>query len=162
MTCALALMVLGGLVLSFAPSTAQISGVISDDGSANSGRRVSMVSALDVGEIEGKRFANSQAMQAFYDARDNKPYWVKPLFNARADDILNVLEASWTHGLNPAHYHVEELQELDGALSLLNRTQRELLLMDGFVRYVQDLSGIRVDPKGLKVEPASWKQKLSE
>ena len=55
------------------------------------------------------------------------------------------MEASWTHGLNPLQYHVPEMRALLEQGDKESLYALELLVSDAVVRYVRDLSAMRVD-----------------
>lgn len=123
---------------------------------------VSLNRALKRGRIGRKKFDDPEAMKQFYAARHNEPYWMSDSgVYTRAVEFTEALEKSWTHGLNPYTYHTKRIQELINAGSFLKKAELELLLTDAFVRYARDLSGMRVDDEGMKVDGESWQQRIS-
>ncbi|MEM6780875.1 MAG: L,D-transpeptidase family protein [Pseudomonadota bacterium] len=102
--------------------------------------------ALDKGKINNIHFADSDGLRRFYEGREFEPIWVN-IGRGQTRKVSSALEAfekSWTHGLNPENYHVYEISQLlerddDEALFML-----ELLTSDASVRYVRDLSSMRV------------------
>lgn len=97
-----------------------------------------------------------EALQAFYARRQGEAYWTRrSSLNRNARDFLDVIEESWTHGVNPYAYHFEALQADP------HHFHAEILLSDAFVRYGQDLSGIRVNPKAFKSHQRYWQQPMT-
>lgn len=100
-----------------------------------------------------------EAIVLFYEARHFKPIWVNsygPLERGR--EFMDILGASWTHGLNPYSYHYAEIDALLNQNDPQKLADLELLMTDAYVRLGQDLSGIRVDPKSLNSAKHFWKQ----
>ncbi len=123
---------------------------------------ISMGNALKTGRVGSKKFADRQAMQVYYEQRENRPYWLSNTGRAsRAEEFLEILENSWTHGLNPNHYHIDEIRKIIEKGDRFKKAELELLLTDAFVRYARDLSGIRVDPKAIKLDPEDWRKPMS-
>ena len=59
---------------------------------------------------------------------------------------------------------IKKILDKDGWLTDLNPSQStslELLLSEGYIRYVQDMTGMRVDAKALGLEAKDWRQALS-
>ena len=92
-------------------------------------------------------FSDSEAMDDFYSARGHAPIWTGGKDLAKATEALRVLESSWTQGLNPSSYHVEEIRNLLERPILTDKARLELLLTDAAIRYGRDLSGMRFDPE---------------
>ena len=148
-----------GLLISFGPSMAQLYESKLDQ-SAFLMTNVSLNNALNLEHASDARFLDREALQGFYDARLNQPFW---LSNSgpykRADKFVETLENSWAHGLNPANYHLQEIQGLMRKTRLEDHAQLELLLTDAFVRYARDLSGIRIDPSAFPIlDKNSWRK----
>ena len=147
--------------MSFGTSMAQLYDVRLD-GSSFLMTNVSLSNALVAGTIGKDEFIDHQALKVFYQSRHDQPYWVGTLGpKSHAKELLGVLENAWTHGLNPAHYHVEEIRALIEKPGFTPQLELELTLTDAFIRYARDLSGIRVDPSSLKVDGESWRQPKS-
>lgn len=120
---------------------------------------ISLRNALGQGRIQNTGFYDKQAMQGFYDALDHKTYWVQGNeLIPQADTILGILQNSWTHGLNPDNYHVPELETLFSRESISDKARLELLLTDAVVRYMRDVSGMRIDPDKINQEAEYWQQ----
>ncbi len=123
--------------------------------------RISMGNALEAGRVGGKNFSDGQAMQVFYQTRHNQPYWTGNSGpSEQAERFLAVLEDSWTHGLNPYSYHIEDIRALLKRPGLTGKARLELFLTDAFVRYAQDLTGMRIEGKAMKLDPDHWRQSM--
>src|SRR5688572_4534751 len=49
------------------------------------------------------------AIESFYTARGNEPYWTTLTGpQGKAKEFIQTIENSWKHGLNPYTYHLEE------------------------------------------------------
>lgn len=121
---------------------------------------ISLPGALEVGKLPDQKFKDADALRAFYAARGNEPVWTARYGRRhyKAEQVLKVLEASWTHGLNPSKYHVERIQKLITQPGEPERAELELLVSDGLVRYARDLTGMRVDPGDYKQKARYWRQ----
>lgn len=120
----------------------------------------SISTALKIGHsAESTPFAAPAAMNAFYDARGEKPYWVGS-FGVRkaAKELTRKFETSWTHALNPERYHLSEIKALMESRTPAQQARLELLLTDGYIRYVQDLTGMRVNAASQGLEAEHWEQ----
>lgn len=100
------------------------------------------------------------AVHSLYEKRDFRPIWTrldrKPGRNY--DVLLERLEASWTHGLNPDQYRVQLLRELADKRSATAVATRELLASDALIRYVSDLVGPRTMDKRTAHEKYGWRE----
>lgn len=101
---------------------------------------------LESGRLNGVRLVDPSGMKVFYGGREFEPLWVKLRSGSsrKAKNAYEVLEKSWTHGLNPENYHLVEISPLleredEDALFAL-----EVLMSDAVIRYVRDLSSMRV------------------
>lgn len=109
------------------------------------------------------------ALEDFYARRNGEPFWLnRNRLNKQAAILIEAIQNSWTHGLNPETYHWSRIAGLTGPKvkagkriplendSLMNF---ELMLTDSFVRYISDLSGMRVKASALGLETAHWRQR---
>ena len=120
--------------------------------------KVSLGNALKAGRIGKTRFHDGKAMRVYYGTRENRSFWMGHRSGLeRAKKFLDVLEISWIHGLNPYNYHIEEIRARIESPNMLKKAELELLLTDAFMRYARDLSGIRVNPKSIKLDPKDWR-----
>lgn len=104
-------------------------------------------------------------IDTYYLTRQGEPLWLsgKRLSDA-GKTVLNTLEQSWSHGLNPELYYVSDIEHImqsdyAGDSELLLKL--ELLMTSGLVRYIQDLSGMRVDAHALQLRPKDWNMRIS-
>lgn len=107
---------------------------------------------------------NSKAIDTFYTQREGKPYWLENSeITNNAKSLISVIEQAWSNGLNPNVYHYQELIDFKNADSLNENEQLnfEVTLTDAFIKYVRDLSGMRVKASELDLEPAQWRQRIS-
>ncbi len=120
--------------------------------------RAPLSKALNVHRMKQGRFIDNAALIEFYAQRDNKLLWVGDGgLNSQGYELSRVLNYSWTHGLNPANYHVERVKKLQEAKSRSSKIKLELFLTDALVRYGRDLSGLRIDGTKIKLNPEHWK-----
>ncbi len=120
---------------------------------------VSLSSALSAGGAYDLKEQN--VLKVFYAGRQNKPYWIDEFkVNKQARELLEVLESSWKHGLNPDNYHVRELRSSLNMGRLLKGASLELLLSDAFIHYVRDISGMRINPEALGWGAQGWVQPM--
>jgi len=119
--------------------------------------QASLSRALDTYRIAG--LYDQGAIQAFYNENDNNLYWVgEDRLNPKGQALLATLEGAWTHGLNPDRYHYSRLMEMLERGRYRDIAYFDLLMTDGFARYVRDMSGARVNMRGLKAVPRSWRK----
>lgn len=160
------LIVLGsvGLMTLLPPamSYAQYNVVADGNGPVTVGKlltRISLRSALGDGGVNSISFYDTQAMKEFYKSLDHQTYWMQgDDVISDADQVFDILQTSWTHGLNPDHYHVKELSNLLARDSVSDKARLELLLTDAAVRYVRDVSGMRIDPASINQKAEYWQQ----
>lgn len=111
------------------------------------------------------------AIEAFYQKRGGEPFWLDGVrLNANAVKMIDAVNNSWTHGLSPARYHARDIAAITG-VKVRNRMRLplkadavmtfELMLTDAYVRYVTDLSGMRVKASALGLNPAHWRQQIA-
>lgn len=73
--------------------------------------------------------------------------WLQQLqLTNRAHDALAFIADSITHGLNPNDYHQDLLARLDPAVDKSNAHVFDLMLSDGMLKLIRDISSGRLDP----------------
>jgi len=65
---------------------------------------------------------------------------------AQAIDALEFIADSASHGLNPNHYHLDLLQQLEPELNDSEAHLFDLILSDGLLKLIRDMSAGRLDP----------------
>ncbi len=116
---------------------------------------------LGTSKVAKNNLKYSNALQAFYAERNYEPYWLRRSApSGDAEDLLEIIEESWTHGLNPKSYHLENIKVLWNQKDKQNLSDLDLLLSDAYLRLAQDLTGIRVDPSPLKSSKRFWRQPI--
>lgn len=99
--------------------------------------------------VEGSRIAARRLVPEFYERRGLRPAWTRP---EQARALLAAVEASRTHGLDPADYHVAALRRLAEAPALdapAKAAERELVFTDAMVRLAYHLYFGKTDPREL-------------
>jgi murein L,D-transpeptidase YcbB/YkuD len=97
--------------------------------------------------VDGARIASRNLIPEFYERRGLQPAWTRP---GQARALLELVEASNAHGLDPADYHAAALRRLaeapPGAVSI---GDRDLVLTDALIRIAYHLRFGKVDPREL-------------
>lgn len=111
--------------------------------------------AITANNIDAASSSYPMEMGAFYARRNFKPFWhnKKGILENRGEVLEQKLKNSWTHGLNPKTYNVERIEVLRRAGKV---GELDAVLTDGFIKYVRDLSGARVNPVKLGLNPEDW------
>ncbi len=108
---------------------------------------------------------NQGAIDAFYLNRGGEPLWFNSTrLNQAGKDALEVLEQSWMNGLNPETYHAQQVRGLFDFNRRLDEDETllaEILLTDGVVRYLRDVSGMRIDARDMGLRSKHWRQQMS-
>ncbi len=149
--------------LAIAPSLAQQAPVTQSSGYyGGQVMHASFGRTLDAGRIDGRSFADPAALQDFYESRQKTSFWFgNSGLNSNAHALIAALEDSWTHGLNPAHYHLSKIEQYLGRNGARDQAKLELYLTDALVRYAKDLSGMRINPESIKQRAEFWVQPLT-
>lgn len=151
-----------GVCVSYAPLMAQYQDA--DLGSALSENSQSFP-VLKQDLLMDISFTDPAALEAFYKARFNEPFWMsKTGLYSRAHDMIKAAQNSWTHGLNPEHYFVAQLNNLAAAAPKIPSKEAhalEMLLTESFIRYARDLSGMRVSAAQLGLRAKDWRQRIN-
>lgn len=108
---------------------------------------------------------NQKAIDTFYLNRGGDPLWFNSArLNRAGKDVLDVLENSWMNGLNPKQYHAQQIRELFGFGRRLDEEETllaEILLTDGYIHYLRDVSGMRIDARDMGLNSKHWRQQMS-
>lgn len=107
--------------------------------------------------VAGRALMDRPAIDRFYKAQEGKPYWTRNGgLSSEGEDLVEAVEQSWTHGLNPDRYHLARIAELEKSDNEAARQNLETLLSDAYARYVHDLTGMRVSPTSLGMDTPGW------
>lgn len=90
------------------------------------------------------------ALAAAYEGRNFEPLWLGA--SGRVEKILDTLEKSALHGLDPADYHVAAIKARLGNSDPSQRLVLDLMLTDGLMRYASDVRAGRVSPRQVSGE----------
>ncbi len=97
--------------------------------------------------VGGVRIAARTLIPAFYERRGWRLAWDDPV---RVRALRDAVEASATHGLNPADYHAAVLPELlDAPASEAQRADRDIVLTDALIRLAYHLRFGKANPREL-------------
>jgi murein L,D-transpeptidase YcbB/YkuD len=117
-------------------------------------------STIQSQRLDAVQLARRDAVQKLYKARNFRPIWTRldHKTSANYQALLQRLEASWTHGLNPDQYRVELLKKLKSKRSASAVATREILASDALIRYVSDLIGPRTMDKDKAHQKYGWRK----
>lgn len=124
--------------------------------------RVSVDSSISESETPaGNGFVDEPGMRAFYNEHDFKQFWSGSDEKlSRTDSVLSMLEKSWSHGLNPSQYHVEEIRKVRNSPASTSKIKLEVLVSDAIIRYGRDMTGMRIAPDEIKQKGKYWRQPM--
>lgn len=119
-----------------------------------------MAADIAKGKIGKISLRDAAAMQQFYAARDGDPYWVdiRGHDHDRIENVLKVLEDSWTQALNPANYHVSEIGALMKSDVPEDKARLDLLVTDAVIRYGHDMTGMHMPVSATQEDPQFWRK----
>lgn len=106
-----------------------------------------------------EKFYKPEELASYYASHAMNPIWVRGTgsFQPRIEAITKILEESWTHGLNPDKYRLDEIKALSKNLTAENRMELDMVVTDAVVRYGHDLTGMRGGSPGDK-QIKYWRQ----
>ena len=97
--------------------------------------------------VDGARIASRRLIPEFYERRGYRPAWTRP---EQVAALLELIERSPAHGLDPADYHVSALRKLlREPLTDVNLPDRDLLLTDALIRIAYHLHFGKANPREL-------------
>ncbi|MGB0719263.1 MAG: L,D-transpeptidase family protein [Bdellovibrionales bacterium] len=109
-----------------------------------------------------KMIRHDADLRDFYARRGMHGYWTRgSRYNGEVDDFIDLINDSWTHGLNPFSYHLEKIRAVLPFSDEESRAELEVLLSDAYLSYAQDLSGIRVNPAPFGSHRRFWQASMS-
>lgn len=129
------------------------------------GAESGLETVLTRGKAMGSGLSNLSALRSFYQENGYQTLWVTAWgggYQRKVNDILSVLEDSWSHGLNPLDYHVVEIRSaLEDKNGSVNRNELDVILSDAVIQYGRDLSGDRIHRfSGIKKKDRYWRQSV--
>lgn len=115
--------------------------------------------SMDV--VSGLVLEDTKAIDQFYLDLGGESFWIDDgKISQRGKDLLTIIRQSWMNGLNPEHYHLSEIEKLSGDREVASAGLRlELLLTNAYVRYVRDMSGMRIRARDLELDHRNWRQR---
>lgn len=113
---------------------------------------------FSVRSIDGIPISETQAIQNFYQNQAEIFLWVDHgQLTSEAKDIVRDIGESWKQGLNPLNYQYTILNEyVKNGIPQGREVDIEILFSNAFIKYAQDLSGMRLSPQELKEDSKSW------
>lgn len=122
----------------------------------------SQPSAVANGLTDSQKYYNPDLLVSYYSGRNMETIWVRGAtsFQPRIEAVSKILNDSWTHGLNPAHYRVTEIAELSKNLTAESRLQLDLVISDAVIRYAHDLTGMRGKAQAEEKKLKYWREPL--
>ena len=128
--------------------------ILAAEGGAAASGEVQKSQLLDVvknAKVAGIRIAHIDDIRAFYQTNGQTPIWTNGTdLNGDAKAILQEMEDSWKHGLNPDNYHFAQLK------TTLRGAEAEIIFSDSVIQFASDLSGMRLPPKAIGEDASSW------
>ncbi len=119
--------------------------------------QVSLSQAVYSGRVHETRLEHAEAIADFYRTRHYQRIWTDDHHMlARGHHLFEAIETSWQHGLNPDTYHYSKIKKIMGSMDPLHKVWLDILMTDAAIRYVQHMSGMRVDPTAFKLDVEHW------
>lgn len=120
-----------------------------------------MVDLLQSGKVDGVSLQDPEGIYNFYKSQNFDYFWTdgeKPENNS--EKALELLKDSWRHGLNPANYHVQTLEQRIEQNEFTDSISFEVLMSDAMARYAKDMTGMRVTARSIGEDARSWRRGL--
>jgi L,D-transpeptidase YcbB len=116
-----------------------------------------LVKILQSGQAGEVRLQDAEGLLDFYRARDYKPFFYSGFgWSSQTKDTIDVIEDSWTHGLNPQNYHYILLKDFKHRAQNEDPMIWEVILADAVARYGKDMTGMRLSANRLQQDRRSW------
>ena len=131
---------------------------------------IALFISIPVWAWDKAEISHANEIDEYYLKRDGEPYWLDEMaLNERGQALLDRLKVSWQHGFNPKQYHLSPINEIlshkefGEEIGIDRAVDLEVFLMDAYLRYVRDMSGMRVSAyaKELELDPKDWLQPIS-
>ncbi len=115
-----------------------------------------------VNTLDAKEVVDIVALKAFYEAHNYAPQWTGNNSKlAETKKVEQILQRSWSHGLNPLHYHINEIADLLKANNPNQSDRLEILVSDAVMRYGHDINGMRLNPNAIRQDAKYWRPSLA-
>ncbi len=102
-----------------------------------------------------KPFEHQREIDALYERNGGQPLWVDGNTLSNNGKILyETLQNAWQNGLNPASYNIDLIKNQEPL-------QAEILLTQGYIKYIRDLSGMRINAQEVGLRAQQWTQPIS-
>ena len=114
--------------------------------------KIEYIQSTGDSRLVGTTIRAKALLAQFYERRYFQPAWTDP---AHIQTMIMAVEGAEAHGLTPAHYHLDILQEMASGMSLEGTAENQtnvnfdMILTDSFFLLAQDLATGRVDPSTL-------------
>jgi len=131
--------------------------------------KIEYIQSTGDSRLVGTTIKAKALLTQFYERRYFQPAWEDP---AHIQAMITAVQAAAAHGLTPAHYHLDMLQEMATGMSLAGTAEKQynvnfdMVLTDSFFLLAKDLASGRVDPSTLNpawnFTPANVDQSFGE
>jgi murein L,D-transpeptidase YcbB/YkuD len=111
--------------------------------------RIEQLRAVPEVSVNGAPIASRSLIPEFYERRGLRPAWTRP---EQQRELLDLIEASTAHGLDPDDYHapaLRRLREKPIPAHAANVADRELLFTDALIRLAYHLHFGKASPREL-------------
>jgi murein L,D-transpeptidase YcbB/YkuD len=114
------------------------------------GQRIEQLASEGRLQIQGRNIAAGEILQAFYAERQYQPAWGDP---EKANQLVALIEASATHGLNPNDYFQSQigraLMTPAGSRKAEQEADTDILMTDALLRYAFHRAFGKVNSKAI-------------
>ena len=108
--------------------------------------------------IDGLKYHN--LIEQFYQSKSLTSLWLdsrgKPQRNTKV--LIEYLEDSWMHGLNPNNYHLDDIRNYLASKDNIAPRFFDQMISDAYLRYVNDMTSMRVNDKLIEQDSRYWRQ----
>ncbi|MCB9964546.1 MAG: L,D-transpeptidase family protein [Rhodospirillales bacterium] len=111
--------------------------------------------------IEGFRYGAQ--VNSYYQEHGVSLLWLSRdgRSQKQTDILLRYLEESWQHGLNPENYHLEDIRNYLASHRNIAPRFFDEMISDAYLRYVRDMTGMRVDPATIEQDGRYWRRSFT-
>ncbi len=112
--------------------------------------------------IDGLKY--SSLIDNYYQTQSIETLWMdgrgRPSRNAQT--LLETLQNSWQHGLNPENYHLDDIQNYLASQRNIAPRFFDTMISDAYLRYVRDMTGMRVSAKAIEQDSRYWRSAIDQ